>query len=200
MLFAVGPQAVMSGENAAAVAYGMTGSGKTHSMLGPPLPNSIRSDYLGSERGLAPRVVELLFAAINSLDPAMYKTKVEVSFAEIYNDIVFDLLLPRKAKIKVSTHEDGAFVPATRVPCDSARGVMAQFDRGIRQRAAGATDANAASSRSHAIMRVHVEINNMVMRTTQASMLQLVDLAGSEQVSKTGATGTRLDEAKHINR
>lgn len=189
----------MSGENAAAVAYGMTGSGKTHSMLGPPLPDSIRSDYLGSERGLAPRVIELLFAAINSLDDR-FKARIEVSFAEIYNEVVFDLLLPRKAPIKISTHEGGAFVPATRVPCNSAREVMAQFDRGIRQRAAGATDANAASSRSHAIMRVHVEINNKSMRTTQASMLQLVDLAGSEQVSKTGATGTRLDEAKHINR
>ncbi|KAA0156178.1 hypothetical protein FNF31_05948 [Cafeteria roenbergensis] len=192
-------EAVMSGENAAAVAYGMTGSGKTHSMIGPPLPDSIRSDYVGSERGLAPRVVELLFAALNSLDDC-YRAKIEVTFVEIYNDVVFDLLLPRKARIKVAAHEDGAYVPATRVPCTSAREVMSQFDRGIRQRAAGATNANAASSRSHAIMRVHVEINNRAMRTTQSSMLQLVDLAGSEQVSKTGATGTRLEEAKHINR
>lgn len=193
------PQSVLSGENAAAIAYGMTGSGKTYSMLGPPIPGTNRSDYKGAERGLAPRMLELLFAAIRQLVKG-FRVEVRVSFLELYLDSTYDLLHPKAGtKVKVRAMDDGIWIPATEIPCASAAEAMHQFDRGIRGRTTAETMANATSSRSHAIMRVMIKTTNRTTHEIQESVLNLVDLAGSEQVSMTGATGTRLNEAKSIN-
>jgi len=188
----------MSGENAAAIAYGQTGSGKTFTMLGPPLPGSARPDYRGPERGLAPRVTELLFAAIARLDER-FTVRVSVTFLEVYNEQVYDLLLPRPKRIKVRVVDDSAWIPATVVPCATSLQVMEAFDRGMRQRSTGSTAANETSSRSHAIMRVFVQTTDSTSKRVQSAMLQLVDLAGSEAVADSHAMGDRLKEAQKIN-
>lgn len=59
---------------------------------------------------------------------------------------------------------------------------------------------NKVSSRSHSIVQINLGQENMDTGTKIEGKLFLVDLAGSERVGKTGATGTRLDEAKHINK
>jgi hypothetical protein len=144
-------------------------------------------------------MMELLFAAIGQLVSG-FEVEVRVSFLEIYLDVVYDLLHPKPhQKVKVRAMDDVIWIPATEIPCTSAADAMFQFDRGIRGRTTAKTEANATSSRSHAVMRILVKTKNRATRTIQESVLNLVDLAGSEQVSITGATGTRLEEAKSIN-
>jgi hypothetical protein len=70
---------------------------------------------------------------------------------------------------------------------------------GDTNRAVAETSMNAHSSRSHCVFTVHVESRAAGAPTVCRSKLQLVDLAGSERVAKTGASGSTLGEAKHIN-
>jgi hypothetical protein len=168
-------------------------------MLGPPVGSTARSDYSGPDRGLAPRMAELLFGAIAAL-PRQFEARVLTSFVEIYNEQIFDLLHPEKDKVKIHETAEHVWVACTEVPCASARDVFLVFDTGVKWRTAAGTEANAVSSRSHAILQLTVTIKDRATRTEQVSRLQLADLAGSEQVRYTGATGDRLVEAQYINR
>lgn len=90
-------ESVLAGENASVICYGQTSSGKTFTMLGPPIPETRRCDYRGVDRGLVPRMIELLFASI-SMFPAHMTIRVRVQFIEIYNEEIYDLLLPTKVR------------------------------------------------------------------------------------------------------
>ena len=74
------------------------------------------------------------------------------------------------------------------------------LETGKRFRASAPTLMNAESSRSHSILSIHVTQRNEISQRVRRGKLVLVDLAGSEKVSKTGAAGLRLEEAKNINR
>lgn len=182
----------MNGFNNCIFAYGQTGSGKSYSVLGGG----------GDQRGLLPRVVDRLFEAIAAM-PTETVCKTQVSFIEIYNEQILDLLAPDQLnppKLEVRQHPVlGTFIPGMTDPAVStAAAVMELIEYGTQNRKTSATAMNESSSRSHCIFKFtvqQVELNG----EAKMSQTNLVDLAGSERAGRTKATGDRLKEGAAIN-
>ena len=88
----------------------------------------------------------------------------------------------------------------TQVICKTVPDLQRLLDAGCKNRKVGETAMNKDSSRSHSIFIMTIHQNNTQDFSAQTGKLYLVDLAGSEKISKTGATGQTLDEAKTINK
>ncbi|KAJ1945436.1 Kinesin-like protein kif1b, partial [Linderina macrospora] len=182
----------MEGYNTCVFAYGQTGSGKSYTMMGSE-----------SEPGLIPRICDELFNRIDVIDASFH---VEVSYLEIYNERVRDLLNPRStANLRVREHPSlGPYVEdLTKAAVSSNKEILAHMSQGNKARTVAATSMNEASSRSHAVFtivltrRTHNEALGQV--TERTSRISLVDLAGSERANSTKATGVRLKEGSKIN-
>ncbi|KAL8587065.1 hypothetical protein ACOMHN_023455 [Nucella lapillus] len=184
---------VLSGYNGTIFAYGQTSSGKTHTMEG----------VLGDEglQGIIPRIVQDIFNYIYGMDENL-EFHIKVSYFEIYMDKIRDLL--DVTKTNLSVHEDKNRVPyvkgCTERFVSSPEEVMEVVDEGKANRHVAVTNMNEHSSRSHSVFLIHVKQENVDSEKKLHGKLYLVDLAGSEKVSKTGAEGAVLDEAKNINR
>src|SRR5437868_11191993 len=162
----------------------------------------------GEEAGVIPRICREMFARITELqsDPNL-KCRVEVSYLEIYNERVRDLLNPStKGNLKVREHPStGPYVEdLAKLVVGSFKEIEHLMDEGNKARTVAATNMNETSSRSHAVFtltltqkRHDVETS---MDTEKVAKISLVDLAGSERASSTGATGARLKEGAEINR
>lgn len=184
----------MSGFNGCLMAYGQTSAGKSWTMEGPSLWDT---EY----QGAIPRCVDGLFNAIDEADEDI-EFQVTVSYFEIYCEKVRDLLNPSMCNLKVrETRADGFIVQdVTEVFCTDRENVLRVIELGKANRASAPTLMNAESSRSHSIVTMVVEQKDSSTGRKKRGMMFLVDLAGSEKVSKTGASGMRLEEAKNINR
>ncbi|XP_070567083.1 kinesin heavy chain-like isoform X2 [Ptychodera flava] len=184
---------VLEGYNGTIFAYGQTSSGKTHTMEG----------ILGDPdlQGIIPRIVQDIFNYIYTMDENL-EFHIKVSYFEIYMDKIRDLL--DVSKTNLSVHEDKNRVPyvkgATERFVSSPEEVMEVIDEGKANRHIAVTNMNEHSSRSHSIFLINVKQENIETQKKLSGKLYLVDLAGSEKVSKTGAEGTVLDEAKNINK
>lgn len=185
------------GYNNCIFAYGQTGSGKSYSMTG-----------YREEAGVIPRICEDMFERITKLQEDKSVTcTVEVSYLEIYNERVRDLLNPStKGNLKVREHPStGPYVEdLAKLVVRSFPEVDSLMDEGNKARTVAATNMNETSSRSHAVFtltltqkRHDVETN---LDTEKVAKISLVDLAGSERANSTGATGARLREGAEINR
>ncbi|KAG9447926.1 hypothetical protein H6P81_014054 [Aristolochia fimbriata] len=200
----------LDGFNSSIFAYGQTGSGKTYTMWGPP--NSLTEDDLSiaNQKGLTPRVFELLFSRIN--EEKIKHTDKELnyqcrcSFLEIYNEQITDLLDPSRKNLQIREDvKSGVYVEALteEYVCDM-KDLMKVLVKGLANRRTGATSINAESSRSHSVFTCVLE--SRCKKTTgglsslRTSRINLVDLAGSERQKLTGAAGERLKEAGNINR
>merc|ERR1719484_190670 len=86
------------------------------------------------------------------------------------------------------------------IEVDSVDRVNFLMARAAKQRAVGATDVHAMSSRSHSVFALYLKGTNHVLGSELHGALHLVDLAGSERLDKSGSTGDRLKEAQSINR
>uniref|UniRef100_A0A672NFF4 Kinesin-like protein n=1 Tax=Sinocyclocheilus grahami TaxID=75366 RepID=A0A672NFF4_SINGR len=184
---------VLEGYNGTIFAYGQTSSGKTHTMEG----NLHDPDGMG----IIPRIVQDIFNYIYSMDENL-EFHIKVSYFEIYLDKIRDLL--DVSKTNLSVHEDKNRVPyvkgcTERFVC-SPDEVMDTIDEGKSNRHVAVTNMNEHSSRSHSIFLINVKQENSQTEQKLSGKLFLVDLAGSEKVSKTGAEGALLDEAKNINK
>uniref|UniRef100_A0A6Q2XQN5 Kinesin-like protein n=1 Tax=Esox lucius TaxID=8010 RepID=A0A6Q2XQN5_ESOLU len=184
---------VLEGYNGTIFAYGQTSSGKTHTMEG----NLHDPDGMG----IIPRIVQDIFNYIYSMDENL-EFHIKVSYFEIYLDKIRDLL--DVSKTNLSVHEDKNRVPyvkgcTERFVC-SPEEVMDTIDEGKSNRHVAVTNMNEHSSRSHSIFQINVKQENTATEQKLSGKLYLVDLAGSEKVSKTGAEGAVLDEAKNINK
>ncbi|KAF9886563.1 kinesin-like protein Klp8 [Aspergillus nanangensis] len=185
------------GYNNCIFAYGQTGSGKSYSMMG-----------YGQEHGVIPRICQSMFERITELQQDGHLScTVEVSYLEIYNERVRDLLNPsNKGNLKVREHPStGPYVE------DLAKLVVRSFDEidnlmdeGNKARTVAATNMNETSSRSHAVFTLTLSQKRHDAETSmdseKVSRISLVDLAGSERANSTGATGARLKEGAEINR
>ncbi|CAF4180559.1 unnamed protein product, partial [Rotaria magnacalcarata] len=184
---------VLSGYNGTIFAYGQTSSGKTHTMEG----------IMGSDgqQGIVPRIVQDIFNHIYTLD-ANLQFQIKVSYFEIYLDKIRDLLDVSKTNLAV--HEDKNRVPyvkgVTERFVSSPDEVFEIMEEGKNNRHIAVTNMNEHSSRSHSVFLIHVKQENVESEKKLTGKLYLVDLAGSEKVSKTGAEGQVLDEAKNINK
>ncbi|TPX55052.1 hypothetical protein PhCBS80983_g05643 [Powellomyces hirtus] len=193
--------AVLSGFNGTVFCYGQTGTGKTFSMQGI-------SD-VPELRGIIPQAFHHIFSHISHRSTEK-KFLVRVSFLEIYNEEIKDLLIKQPkggrkiAGLELKEHpETGVYVKdlGTHV-VKSVPEMEALMTLGNKNRSVGATLMNENSSRSHSIFTITVESSEPGADGKDrivAGKLHLVDLAGSERQSKTGASGDRLKEATKIN-
>ncbi|KAJ1952335.1 hypothetical protein EC988_003613, partial [Linderina pennispora] len=180
------------GYNTCVFAYGQTGSGKSYTMMGSE-----------ADPGLIPRVCDELFTRISMLGASFH---VEVSYLEIYNERVRDLLNPRStANLRVREHPSlGPYVEdLTKAAVSSNEEILAHMSQGNKARTVAATNMNEASSRSHAVFTIvltrRTHNTDMDQITERTSRISLVDLAGSERANSTKATGVRLKEGTKIN-
>ncbi|KAJ3592329.1 hypothetical protein NHX12_007456, partial [Muraenolepis orangiensis] len=184
---------VLGGYNGTIFAYGQTSSGKTHTMEGKLHDHQLM--------GIIPRIARDIFDHIYSMDENL-EFHIKVSYFEIYMDKIRDLLDVTKTNLAV--HEDKNRVPfvkgCTERFVSSPEEVMDVIDDGKANRHVAVTNMNEHSSRSHSIFLINIKQENMETETKLSGKLYLVDLAGSEKVSKTGAEGSVLDEAKNINK
>ena len=185
---------VLEGFNGTIFAYGQTSSGKTHTMQGPDIEDIER-------QGVIPRMVRTVFNRIESASEYIEFT-VKVSMVEIYMERIRDLINPDKDNLKI--HEEkgkGVYMAdiEERYIADENE-VYELMKLGNSNRAISATLMNAESSRSHSIFILTVTQNNTQDLSCKTGQLYLVDLAGSEKISKTGAAGQTLEEAKMINK
>uniref|UniRef100_A0A8C6XSV8 Kinesin-like protein n=1 Tax=Naja naja TaxID=35670 RepID=A0A8C6XSV8_NAJNA len=184
---------VLEGYNGTIFAYGQTSSGKTHTMEG-----KLHDPQL---MGIIPRIAHDIFDHIYSMDENL-EFHIKVSYFEIYLDKIRDLLDVSKTNLAV--HEDKNRVPyvkgCTERFVSSPEEVMDVIDEGKTNRHVAVTNMNEHSSRSHSIFLINIKQENVETEKKLSGKLYLVDLAGSEKVSKTGAEGSVLDEAKNINK
>lgn len=182
---------VYSGVTVTIFAYGVTSSGKTHTMQGTKV-----------EPGVIPRVVEAMFQQKASLQKS--RVELSVSYMEIYKDEVYDLFVNRDTAPKLPVRENDAgqvFVAnLTSLPIQSVDEFDAIYSRASRHRSVGATNLNRSSSRSHAVLTLEVTMTDSTAQKTLTGKMNLVDLAGSENNKLTGNDPTRMAESAAINK
>ncbi|XP_038603909.1 chromosome-associated kinesin KIF4A [Tachyglossus aculeatus] len=191
---------VFKGYNATVLAYGQTGSGKTYSMGGAYTADQEREPSVG----VIPRVIQLLFREIERRADTDFTTKV--SYLEIYNEEILDLLCPARDKSsQINIREDPKqgikIVGLTEKAVGSGPEMVRCLEQGNTGRTVASTAMNSQSSRSHAIFTISIEQRKRSDKSGSfCSKLHLVDLAGSERQKKTKAEGDRLKEGININR
>jgi kinesin family protein 6/9 len=190
---------VLDGYNSTVFAYGQTGSGKTFSITG--------GTESFNDRGIIPRAISLLYSEIGKRS-SDYSWTVSVSYMQIYNDKGQDLLnrgedartLEDLPVVSVHETDDEIVLKGLEAhPSASVHEALNLLFLGDTNRLYCETSMNKTSSRSHCIFTVMLEGRQHGTAVVRRSKLNIVDLAGSERVAKTGATGTILTEAKHIN-
>ncbi|XP_042822732.1 kinesin-like protein KIF19 isoform X2 [Panthera tigris] len=186
-------EGVISGYNATVFAYGPTGCGKTYTMLGTD-----------REPGIYVRTLNDLFRAIEETSNDM-EYEVSMSYLEIYNEMIRDLLNPALGYLELREDSKGVIQVAgiTEVSTINAKEIMQLLMKGNRQRTQEPTAANQTSSRSHAVLQVAVRqrsrVKNVLQEVRQGRLF-MIDLAGSERASQTQNRGQRMKEGAHINR
>uniref|UniRef100_A0A669D333 Kinesin family member 13B n=1 Tax=Oreochromis niloticus TaxID=8128 RepID=A0A669D333_ORENI len=185
------------GYNACIFAYGQTGSGKSYTMMGSV-----------DQPGLIPRLCSALFERTQKEQREEESFTVEVSYMEIYNEKVRDLLDPKGGRqtLRVREHKVlGPYVDGlSRLAVASYKDIESLMSEGNKSRTVAATNMNEESSRSHAVFNIILThtLKDLKSGTSgeKVSRLSLVDLAGSERAAKTGAAGERLKEGSNINK
>ncbi|CDW89864.1 kinesin-like protein [Stylonychia lemnae] len=198
----------LDGYNVTIFAYGQTASGKTFTMRGN-----------NQQQGIIPLALSEIFQNLNEYHGASYTQKdphyhtndprtwnVKVSYLEIYNECVNDLLDPTRRNLDVrESRQRGIYIDRlSEFEVSSLEETMNYLLRGDEQRAIAETKLNEKSSRSHTVFQIDItmreknfETGKMLIRT---SRINLVDLAGSEGVNKTKSEGVRFREGTNINK
>ncbi|KAL0103560.1 hypothetical protein PUN28_017670 [Cardiocondyla obscurior] len=180
---------LLDGYNCSVFAYGATGAGKTHTMLGN------RDDP-----GITYRTVAELFSEIERQSHHR-EFNLGVSYLEIYNENVQNLL---HKSGQLHLREDGrcGVIVAGLEPISiqNAEELLSLLAEGNKNRTQHPTDANKESSRSHAVFQVYIKIINKLDSQVQRVKLSMIDLAGSERASATGCKGVRFKEGANINK
>ena len=180
---------VLEGYHATVFAYGMTGSGKTHTMVGNM-----------KDPGMIPLSFEQIFKQVEE-NKAHTTFNISISYMEIYCEMVRDIIDPSRDNLDIRESKDkGVYIQGvSQHTVSSWEETKTLLDQGMENRAVTATEMNAESSRSHAILVARVSRENRATQQRSQAKLFLVDLAGSERIGKSGVTGVALEEAKAIN-
>ena len=188
---------LFEGFNCTILAYGQTGAGKSFTMG----TAASSTGTIGEFDGLIPRACQDLFHCIQTKCDS--NAHVEMSYLEVYNEEIRDLLCATDNKAQLRIRETlngevyvrGLQARTVRNPAD----VGALMDEAGSRRVVASTKMNAVSSRSHAICVL--KIKGVLEDSTKfQAKLTLVDLAGSERMKKTAATGSRAQEGISINK
>nr|AMS24229.1 kinesin 8-I protein [Marsilea vestita] len=185
-------QGVCQGLNATVFAYGATGSGKTYTMAGRP-----------DDPGLMVLSLQEIFRCV-SKEEKDHKYEVTCSYLEVYNEVIYDLLDKSSGHLELREDPEQGIVVAglRRVQVNSTAKILELLHVGNSRRKTEKTDANAISSRSHAVLEIMVKKfyrNHHGSQVLQGKMA-LVDLAGSERASETNNVGRKLRDGANINK
>ena len=187
-------ETVLDGFNCTVFAYGSTGAGKTYTMLGNE-----------NHPGIMPQTLKSLFEKVELLREDKIVT-IKLWYLEIYNENLRDLINPQNIE-NIDIREDpqkGTSVSGiTEVTVKKSQDIMMLLKKGNKNRSTESTNANEASSRSHAVLQLQVEIkekNSGIQQEIKVSRFSMIDLAGSERASATQNKGIRLLEGANINR
>nr|XP_014344266.1 PREDICTED: kinesin-like protein KIF18B [Latimeria chalumnae] len=183
---------VLNGYNCSVFAYGATGAGKTHTMLG-----------CEGNPGVMYLTMMELYRRIDAIKDEK-RCEVAVSYLEVYNEQIHDLLEPKKPLAVREDRQKGVVVQGLSFhQPKSAEQLLEVLANGNKNRTQHPTDANATSSRSHAIFQIYVKQEDRIgslKQNLRVAKMCLIDLAGSERASSTNASGERLREGANINR
>lgn len=186
---------VLDGYNATVFAYGATGCGKTHTITGT-----------AQQPGIIFLTMQELFERIEERKGEKH-TEVSLSYLEIYNETIRDLLVPGGSKGGLMLREDSnKSVSVSGLSSHHPQNVQQVMDmimRGNECRTMSPTEANATSSRSHAVLQINIaqkDRNADVNEPHTMATLSIIDLAGSERASATKNRGERLLEGANINK
>ncbi|XP_008312821.1 kinesin-like protein KIF22 [Cynoglossus semilaevis] len=183
---------VLNGQNASVFAYGPTGAGKTHTMLGSP-----------EQPGVIPQAVREVFHLVKGKkEDEGWDYSIGMSYLEIYNEKVLDLLSPGSQDLPIREDKDkNILIPGlTHTTISSFSDFDKHFIPASLNRTTASTKLNQRSSRSHAILLIKVvRTRRTFPHRQQTGKLYLVDLAGSEDNRRTGNQGIRLKESGAIN-
>ncbi|XP_045809154.1 kinesin-like protein KIN-5C [Trifolium pratense] len=205
---------VLEGFNCTIFAYGQTGTGKTYTMEGDSKKTkSGPNGELPAEAGVIPRAVKQIF---DTLEGQNAEYSVKVTFLELYNEEITDLLAPEeiskvsleeKQKKQLPLMEDGKGGVLVRgleeEIVTSANEIFTLLERGSAKRRTAETLLNKQSSRSHSLFSITIHIKEATPEGEElikCGKLNLVDLAGSENISRSGAREGRAREAGEINK
>ena len=190
----------VQGYNGTIFAYGQTGSGKTFTISGAP------SNF--AYRGIIPRSISRLFNEISTMPE--YDFNIQISYLEIYNEIMFDLLpedgkfFGQRANIEFQEDNKGNVLVKglSKHKVTNEEECFNLLFEGESNRTISEHKLNQGSSRSHCLFMIQLEMKSKIESTEKimVSKLNFVDLAGSERVKKTGSSGITLKEATYINR
>ncbi|GCB74803.1 hypothetical protein scyTo_0003896 [Scyliorhinus torazame] len=190
------------GYNTCLFAYGQTGSGKSYTMMG------------FSDEGIIPRFCEQLFAKVAKPEMQQVTCHIEMSYFEVYNEKIHDLLVGGNGKMQVKqslrVREHPVFGPYV---ADLSLNVVTSYadiqgwlELGNKQRATAATGMNEKSSRSHSVITLVITqtkaefVEEEEHEHCVTSKVNLVDLAGSERCFTAQTSGDRLKEGVSINK
>ncbi|XP_010263861.1 PREDICTED: kinesin-like protein KIN-7D, mitochondrial isoform X2 [Nelumbo nucifera] len=182
-------KAAMEGINGTVFAYGVTSSGKTHTMHGDQ-----------NSPGIIPLAIKDVFSIIQ--DTPGREFLLRVSYLEIYNEVINDLLDPTGQNLRVREDAQGTYVEGIKEEVVLSPGHALSFiAAGEEHRHVGSNNFNLLSSRSHTIFTLMIEssAHGDEYDGVIFSQLNLIDLAGSES-SKTETTGLRRKEGSYINK
>ena len=184
---------LLQGINVSIFAYGQTSTGKTFTMKGKG----------SSLNGIIPLSIKELFSKLS--DPSISKSKIKVSYAEIYNETVNDLIDSSKKNLEIrESVAKGVFVNnLTEVVVPNYEKVIQIMNTGENNRMIAETKLNEKSSRSHTIFKIFIEFTRKDDSDKEkrfSSQLNLIDLAGSENASKAKCEGIRFKEGTNINK
>lgn len=181
-------KSVMNGYNCSVFVYGATGAGKTHTMLGND-----------EHAGITFLTMRDLFENIDSLSEDR-KFDIGISYLEVYNEQVMNLLT-KTGPLKLREDSTGVVVSGLCLkPIKNAEELIDLLILGNRNRTQHPTDANAESSRSHAVFQVHIRMVEKMTGKKQTVKLSMIDLAGSERAASTKCMGMRFKEGASINK
>ncbi|KAK3385431.1 P-loop containing nucleoside triphosphate hydrolase protein [Podospora didyma] len=186
---------VLDGYNATVFAYGATGCGKTHTITGT-----------AQQPGIIFLTMQELFEKISERS-AEKSTEVSLSYLEIYNETIRDLLVPGGSKqglmLREDTNQAVMVAGLTSHHPKNVQEVMDMIVQGNEYRTVSPTAANAVSSRSHAVLQINIAMkdrNADINEPHTMATLSIIDLAGSERASATKNRGERLLEGANINK
>ncbi|TFK08397.1 ubiquitin-conjugating enzyme E2 variant 1 isoform d [Platysternon megacephalum] len=193
---------VFEGYNTCLFAYGQTGSGKSYTMTG-----------YADEVGIIPRFCKEIFWKVNLTQQEEEKHHIELSYFEVYNERIHDLLSSKDANakkkaLKVREHPIlGPYVTGlSTYVVGSFADVQTWLELGNKQRATAATSMNERSSRSHSVFKLVVAQTKREHLEGEAhdhmlvSHVNLVDLSGSERCNLAQTSGLRTQEGASINK
>ena len=191
----------LDGYSVTIFAYGQTGSGKTYTIMGRE--DSINEKILSNDKysGIMPKSINYIWRTVGSRQEKYY---IKVSFLEIYNEQINDLLNIGNTNLQIRWDQrQGFFVEGLLViECKKPEDIVEVILQGTKNRKKGSHELNKDSSRSHTILTVYIisEFQSQGQNFKKYGKISFVDLAGSERLKETHSSGGMIKETGNINK